>query len=57
MITNGREFRFIKLNSATDLSYTLSRVFSLSETDNHLYKILKILKSLAQLVLGNISDK
>jgi len=51
MITNGREFRFIKLNSTTELTYTLSKVFSLSETENHLYDVLQILKSIAQIIL------
>jgi Type I restriction enzyme R protein N terminus (HSDR_N) len=45
LITNGREFRFIKLNQES--TYTLSRVFSLSESENHLYEVLQILKSLA----------
>ena len=52
MITNGREFRFIKLNKdACNTSYTLSRVFTLSESENHLYEVLQILKSLGQMVV------
>lgn len=52
MITNGREFRFIKLNKDTsNTSYTLSRVFTLSESENHLYEVLQILKSLGQMVV------
>lgn len=52
MITNGREFRFIKLNKDTsNTSYTLSRVFTLSEPENHLYEVLQILKSLGQMVV------
>jgi hypothetical protein len=52
MITNGREFRFIKLNKdASNTSYTLSRVFTLSESENHLYEVLQILKSLGQMVV------
>ena len=51
MITNGREFRFIKLNSEVELTYTLSKVFSLSETENHLYDVLQILKAIAQIIL------
>jgi hypothetical protein len=52
MITNGREFRFIKLNKdASNTSYTLSRVFTLSEPENHLYEVLQILKSLGQMVV------
>jgi hypothetical protein len=49
LITNGREFRFIKLNQES--TYTLSRIFSLSESDNHLYEVLQILKSLGQISL------
>ncbi len=54
MITNGREFRFIKLNSELELTYTLSKVFSLSESENHLYDVLQILKAIAQIILGNV---
>lgn len=51
MIANGREFRFIKLESTPAPTYTLSKVFSLSEPENHLYLVLQILKSLGQLVI------
>lgn len=51
LITNGREFRFIKLDSEAEPIYTLSKVFSLSEPENHLYEVLQILKSLGQLVI------
>jgi len=51
LITNGREFRFIKLDSETEPIYTLSKVFSLSEPENHLYDVLQILKALGQLVI------
>jgi len=54
LITNGREFRFIKLNSEIELTYTLSKVFSLSELENHLYDVLQILKAIAQIILGNV---
>ena len=54
MITNGREFRFIKLNSEIELTYTLSKVFSLSEIENHLYDVLQILKAIAQIILDNV---
>ncbi len=54
MITNGREFRFIKLNQETSFTYTLSKIFSLSETDNQLYEVLQILKSIGQIILTNI---
>jgi len=52
LITNGREFRFIKLNQESPHpSYTLSKVFSLSESENHLYEVLQILKALGQMVI------
>ena len=52
MITNGREFRFIRLNQEpSNPSYTLSKVFSLSESENHLYEVLQILKALGQMVI------
>jgi len=53
MITNGREFRFLKLNGAPELTYTLSKVFSLSEVENHLYDVLRILKGLGQLSISS----
>lgn len=52
MITNGREFRFIKLNSESKPNYTLSKVFSLSEIENHLYDVLQILKVLGQIAIA-----
>ncbi len=52
LIANGREFRFIKLNQKPNLTYTLSKVFSLSESDNQLYEVLQILKSLGQSFLN-----
>ncbi len=51
LITNGREFRFVKLDAEAEPIYTLSKVFSLSETENNLYEVLQILKSLGQLVI------
>jgi hypothetical protein len=51
LITNGREFRFIKLDCEAESIYTLSKVFSLSESENQLYEVLQILKSLGQLVI------
>jgi len=57
MITNGREFCFIKLNQKIkpedSPTYTLSRVFLLSETENQLYEVLQILKSLGQIIITN----
>lgn len=55
MITNGREFRFIKLTQEASPVYTLSKIFSLSESENQLYEVLQILKLLGQIVITNIS--
>ena len=52
MITNGREFRFIKLNGTLELTYTLSKVFSLSEVENQLHDVLQILKYLGRLSIS-----
>ena len=52
MITNGREFRFIKLNSEVEPAYSLSKVFSLSESENHLYDVLQVLKVLGQIAIA-----
>jgi hypothetical protein len=54
LIANGREFRFIKLNQQLNQppTYTLSKIFSLSESENELYAVLQILKSLGQSFLG-----
>ncbi len=52
MITNGREFRFVQLHRNPDLTYNLSKVFSLSEPENHLYQVLQVLKSLGQIILS-----
>ena len=46
MITNGREFGFIKLYQESSPIYILSKIFSLSETENQLYEVLQILKSI-----------
>ncbi|MEA5552571.1 type I restriction enzyme HsdR N-terminal domain-containing protein [Anabaena cylindrica UHCC 0172] len=53
MISNGREFRFIKLTQEPSPTYTLSKIFSLSETENQLYEVLQILKSLGQLTISS----
>ncbi|BBC23213.1 hypothetical protein [Pseudanabaena sp. ABRG5-3] len=43
---------YIKLEPTPSPTYTLSKVFSLSEPENHLYLLLQILKSLGQLVIS-----
>ena len=50
MITNGRNFLFIKLVRQTTPEYALSRLFSLINPGNELYTVLGILKRLVALV-------
>ncbi len=48
MITNGRNFLFVKLTRQLTLEYALSRLFSLVNPGNDLYAVLSILKRLVQ---------
>lgn len=50
MITNGRNFLFVKLVQQTTPRYALSRLFSLVNPGNDLYTVLGILKRLVALV-------
>jgi predicted type IV restriction endonuclease len=50
MITNGRNFLFIKLMRQPAPRYALSRLFSLVNPGNELYSVLEILKRLLALV-------
>ena len=52
LILNGSDFVFVKLNRKETLQYATSRVFSLFAPGNELVEVLKILKHLAQLVIG-----
>ncbi len=49
-VTNGNEFRFIKLVQAEIPKYALSDLFALDSRDD-LYTVVKVLKRLAQLVI------
>lgn len=50
MITNGRNFLFVKLVRQTTPRYALSRLFSLVNPGNELYTVLGILNRLVTLV-------
>ncbi|MEB3338379.1 MAG: type I restriction enzyme HsdR N-terminal domain-containing protein [Leptolyngbyaceae bacterium] len=50
MITNGRNFLFAKLLRQPTPRYALSRLFSLVNPGNELYKVLRVLKRLGMLV-------
>ncbi|HTL90622.1 MAG TPA: restriction endonuclease subunit R [Leptolyngbya sp.] len=52
LILNGSDFVFVKLNREDPPHYATSRVFSLFAPGNELIEVLKILKHLAQLVIG-----
>ncbi|MGG6270948.1 restriction endonuclease subunit R [Leptolyngbya sp. AN03gr2] len=52
LILNGSDFVFVKLNREDTPQYATSRVFSLFAPGNELIEVLKILKHLAQLVIG-----
>jgi predicted type IV restriction endonuclease len=52
LILNGSDFVFVKLNREETPHYATSRVFSLFAPGNELVEVLKILKHLAQLVVG-----
>ena len=50
MITNGRNFLFLKLIRQPIPQYAMSRLFSLVNPGNELYAVLSILKHLVKLV-------
>lgn len=52
LILNGSDFVFIKLNREEPPQYGTSRVFSIFAPGNELVEMLKILKHLAQVVVG-----
>lgn len=52
MITTGGSFIFLKLVKGDSPKYGLSRLFSLLNPGNDLYTVLRILKRLAQAVMG-----
>lgn len=52
LIMNGNDFIFVKLNREETPRYATSRVFSLFAPGNELVEVLKILKHMARLVVG-----
>lgn len=49
LITNGSDFRFLKLTQAPPL-YALSKIFSILDPGNDLYSVLRIFKQIGRLV-------
>lgn len=50
MISNGQSFVFLKLTKTPQPQYANSRLFSLVNPGNDLYEVLKVMKSLGQLI-------
>jgi len=50
LVTNGDDFQFIKLTKQHTPQYALSDKFTLSKRENELYKVLSVLKNLAQIL-------
>ncbi|HLO88456.1 MAG TPA: type I restriction enzyme HsdR N-terminal domain-containing protein [Nostocaceae cyanobacterium] len=50
LVTNGEDFRFIKLIQQQQFLYSFSDKFTLSKRENELYKVLNILKKLGQIL-------
>ncbi|KAF3887721.1 MULTISPECIES: hypothetical protein [Nostocales] len=48
LITNGANFRFIKLVKGINPQYALSKLFDIFNPGNNLYQVLSVLKSLGQ---------
>jgi hypothetical protein len=57
LITNGANFRFIKLVKGEKLQYALSKIFDLFNPGNDLYTVLSVLKKLAQLTTSSMPRK
>jgi hypothetical protein len=51
LITNGSEFRFIKLIKSEQPQYSLSDLFTLQRFDNDLYQVLRVLKKLQDVII------
>lgn len=47
MLTNGSEFRFLKVSHSPSLRYGISQIFSVRDPGNELYGVLKVLKEIA----------
>ncbi len=52
MITNGREFQFIKLVKEGTPKYALSNSYDIRDRGNELYGVLSVLKGFAQMMVG-----
>lgn len=50
LLTNGRDFQFIKLTKQDTPRYAFSKSFDLRNPGNELYVVLGILKRLAQII-------
>lgn len=50
LITNGSDFRFLKLTCQVPSLYALSKIFSILDPGNDLYSVLRILKQIGRLV-------
>jgi Type I restriction enzyme R protein N terminus (HSDR_N) len=50
LVTNGSEFRFIKLHVQQPLQYGLSDLLTLQRRENDLYGVLEVLKQVGRLV-------
>ena len=48
LVTNGSDFRFLKVSHQPIPTYSVSAIFSLIDPGNDLYSVLKILKVLAK---------
>lgn len=56
LLSNGRDFQFIKLAQKDRTQYAFSRSFDLRNPGNELYNVLMILKRLAQLLRAEIAQ-
>ncbi len=50
MLSNGRNFQFMKMTYQSTPQYALSNSFDLRDRGNELYNVLKIMKRIAQIV-------
>ncbi|NET10971.1 MAG: hypothetical protein F6K16_41070 [Symploca sp. SIO2B6] len=53
LLTNGSDFRFLKVTHQKKPSYSVSPIFSLVDPRNDLYTVLQILKVITQKILGS----
>ncbi|MDY7005706.1 MAG: restriction endonuclease subunit R [Cyanobacteriota bacterium] len=49
LLTNGSNFRFVKLMKGDNLQYSVSRIFDILNPGNDLHQVFQILKRLSQL--------